>query len=128
MPKRSLYLWVCTNVRPEDHPLGSCGAKGSQRMLEQLKQAIADAGLKKRMRACGSTCLDLCWVGPAAAVSGQTLSAAQQPICIGKLNIENPKEFIAELAESLDSDDPHALERVLAAYQLNPNDFDRPKP
>lgn len=68
MPKRERYLWVCTNERPENHPMGSCARKGSVALQAALKQACNDRGMKNRVRVCGSTCLDLCWVGNAVAV------------------------------------------------------------
>lgn len=68
MPKRQRYLWVCTNERPEGHPSGSCARTGSRELLADLKKAANAAGLKDTVRVCGSTCLDLCWVGNAVAV------------------------------------------------------------
>jgi (2Fe-2S) ferredoxin len=68
MPKRAHYLWVCTNERAAGHPLGSCAMRGSLGLLAALKQEVATRGLRDRLRVCGSTCLDLCWEGPAIAV------------------------------------------------------------
>jgi (2Fe-2S) ferredoxin len=64
MPFRQRYLFVCTNRRPEGHPKGSCAAKGSEELLVSLKEALAQRGVSKLVvRACASSCLDLCESG-----------------------------------------------------------------
>jgi (2Fe-2S) ferredoxin len=68
MPKRERYLWVCTNERPENHPMGSCARKGSRALLDALKRGVAERGLRERVRVCASSCLDVCWAGMAIAV------------------------------------------------------------
>ncbi len=69
MAKRKHYLFVCTNRRPGDSPKGSCANSGSEAVLDALKQAIFERGLAKtEIRACGSTCLDVCHQGPTIAV------------------------------------------------------------
>lgn len=68
MPKRERYVWVCTNRRPEGNPKGSCAQKGSEALQVALKDAVAIAGMHKRVRVMTSGCLDLCWVGCSIAV------------------------------------------------------------
>ena len=69
MAKRRHYLFVCTNRRPADSPKGSCANSGSEAVLDALKQGIFERGLAKtEIRACGSTCLDVCHMGPTIAV------------------------------------------------------------
>jgi (2Fe-2S) ferredoxin len=64
MPFRQRYLFVCTNRRPDGHPKGSCAAKGSEEMVVKLKEALARRGVAKDIvRACSSSCLDLCETG-----------------------------------------------------------------
>lgn len=64
MPFRQRYLFVCTNRRPDGHPKGSCAQKGSEELLVELKNAIARRGAAREIvRACGSSCLDLCESG-----------------------------------------------------------------
>jgi (2Fe-2S) ferredoxin len=64
MPFRSRYLFVCTNRRPDGHPKGSCAEKGSEEVLLLLKEALAKRGVAKDVvRACSSSCLDLCESG-----------------------------------------------------------------
>jgi (2Fe-2S) ferredoxin len=55
---------VCTNRRPDGHPKGSCAEKGSEEAVSRLKEALAKRGINKDLvRACSSSCLDLCEVG-----------------------------------------------------------------
>jgi (2Fe-2S) ferredoxin len=64
MPFRKRYLFVCTNRRPDEHPKGSCAAKGSEELVAKLKQALATRGIAKDVvRACSSSCLDMCETG-----------------------------------------------------------------
>jgi (2Fe-2S) ferredoxin len=64
MPHRQRYLFVCTNRRPDGHPKGSCAQKGSEAIVPALKEALAKLGVAKDgVRACSSSCLDLCETG-----------------------------------------------------------------
>jgi (2Fe-2S) ferredoxin len=64
MPHRQRYLFVCINRRPEGHAKGSCADKGSEAVVPALKEALAQRGVAKDMvRACSSSCLDLCETG-----------------------------------------------------------------
>jgi (2Fe-2S) ferredoxin len=69
MPQRQRYLFVCVNRRPDGNPKGSCAEAGSEALHAALKQEVFQRGLARtEVRACSSSCLDLCWVGPAIAV------------------------------------------------------------
>ncbi|HSO35469.1 MAG TPA: (2Fe-2S) ferredoxin domain-containing protein [Labilithrix sp.] len=63
MPHRDRYLFICTNRREEGNPKGSCAQKGSEELVKALKGALLARGLAKSMRACSSSCLDLCEIG-----------------------------------------------------------------
>jgi (2Fe-2S) ferredoxin len=64
MPHRKRYLFLCINRRPDDNPKGSCAQKGSEALLPLLKEALARRGAAKDIvRACTSSCLDLCETG-----------------------------------------------------------------
>ncbi|HZU82098.1 MAG TPA: (2Fe-2S) ferredoxin domain-containing protein [Polyangiaceae bacterium] len=64
MPFRQRYLFVCINRRPDGHPKGSCAEKGSEAIVLKLKEALALRGVAKDVvRACSSSCLDLCETG-----------------------------------------------------------------
>lgn len=69
MAKRQRYIFVCTNRRADDHPTGSCAAKGSEEIVLELKRLLKDQGLaKEAVRACSASCLDVCWKGVTIAV------------------------------------------------------------
>ncbi len=69
MPQRERYLFVCTNRRPDDHPKGSCGHRGADEVLRELKGELARRGLAEaQARACASGCLDQCASGVAVLV------------------------------------------------------------
>ena len=62
-------LFVCVNRRPDGTPKGSCAARGAVEVHTKLKAMLKDCGLGgTEVRACTSSCLDTCWVGPAIAV------------------------------------------------------------
>jgi len=59
--KRVVY--VCTNVREEDgRP--ACGLRGSEEICARLKEEVKKRGLKGKIRAMKSGCMDFCEVGP----------------------------------------------------------------
>jgi (2Fe-2S) ferredoxin len=68
MPHRDRYLFVCINRRPDGDPKGSCAEKGSEKIADDLKAAIAKLGAQKRIRSCRSSCLDLCESGVSIVV------------------------------------------------------------
>jgi (2Fe-2S) ferredoxin len=64
MPFRQRYLFVCINRRPDGHPKGCCAEKGSESVVLALKEALAKRGVAKEVvRACSSSCLDMCETG-----------------------------------------------------------------
>ncbi len=69
MSQRKHYLFVCVNRRPDGTPKGSCAARGALEVHEKLKGMLKVRGLAEaEVRACTSSCLDTCWVGPVIAV------------------------------------------------------------
>ena len=70
MSKRKRYLFVCTNRRPAGTPKGCCAGRGSEALHQALKTEIALRGLAAtELRACTSSCTDVCWAGPIVHVS-----------------------------------------------------------
>ena len=92
MPFRERYLFVCTNRRPDGHPKGSCAEKGSEEILGRLKEELARRGVAKDLvRACGSTCLDLCETG---------VTVLQEPahVVYGRVVLSDVEEIAAAAA------------------------------
>jgi (2Fe-2S) ferredoxin len=70
MAQRKRYLFVCVNRRAPGTPKGSCATRGAEALHASLKAEIAARGLAKtEVRACTSSCLDVCWAGPAIMVA-----------------------------------------------------------
>lgn len=68
MPHFERHVFVCTNRRDPDNPKGSCAQKGSEAICEAFKKEMHALGLKGRMRANASGCLDQCARGPSVVV------------------------------------------------------------
>jgi (2Fe-2S) ferredoxin len=62
------HVFICTNQRPPDHARGCCDPSGAESLHRAFKKAIAERGLKGRMRANRSGCLDQCEHGPTVVV------------------------------------------------------------
>ena len=107
MPQRERYLWICINERPPENPKGSCAAKGSKELQEALKKGIATRGLRLKVRACESSCLDLCWVGPSIAVM-------PDQVFYGRVKHEDVGEILDSLEQGT----------VVERLRLSPEDFD----
>ena len=68
MPKPERHVLVCTNERPADSPKGSCAAKGSLALYDQLKGMTKERGLGKRVIVSKASCLKHCSRGITLAV------------------------------------------------------------
>lgn len=68
MPLFERHLFICTNERDASASRPSCLPKGSKHLKAAFKDAIQDAGLKHRVRANESGCLDQCEHGPVVVV------------------------------------------------------------
>ena len=62
------HVFICTNQRDDGHPRGSCGTARGEALQKAFKQALADHGLARRIRANKSGCLDQCEHGPTVVV------------------------------------------------------------
>ena len=63
----SCHVFCCTNVRPENHPRGSCARKNSVDLRDYMKEKAKGLGLKS-VRINSSGCLDRCELGPAMVI------------------------------------------------------------
>ncbi len=67
MPGFERHMFICTNQRDIDART-SCGHKNSRALKDAFKDAVKAAGLKGRVRAQESGCLDQCEHGPTVVV------------------------------------------------------------
>jgi (2Fe-2S) ferredoxin len=90
VPHRQRYLFVCINRRPDDNPKGSCAQKGSEALVPALKSALKERGVAEVVRACSTSCLDLCETGA---------SIVQEPdhVAYGNVKLED----VAEIADAV---------------------------
>jgi (2Fe-2S) ferredoxin len=108
MPQRQHYLFVCINRRPDGAPKGSCAARGSVEIHTALKEELGKRGLAKaEVRACTSSCLDVCWVGP-------TIAVEPDGFFYGNVSLADVPEIVRALEEGT------RVDRLV----LPPEDFD----
>ena len=62
------HIFICTNDRGEDSSRKSCGSCGGMDLRKELVKMINDNGLKGKVRANKSGCLDVCEYGPAVVI------------------------------------------------------------
>jgi (2Fe-2S) ferredoxin len=109
MSERKRYLFVCTNRRPHGTPKGSCATRGADALYAALKSEIAARGLAQtEVRACTSSCLDVCWAGPVVAVT-------PDKIFYGRVRQEDVGEIVDALAK----------DEVVERLRLPVADFDQ---
>jgi (2Fe-2S) ferredoxin len=109
--QRKRLLFVCVNRRPDGAPKGSCAARGSVEVHEKLKAMLKERGLAAvEARACTSSCLDTCWVGPSIAVE-------PDHYYYGRVTVADLPEIVDALAAG------RRVERLV----LGPEDFVEPK-
>lgn len=72
-----LHVFFCTNRRPEGHPVGSCGAKDSERLRNLMKKRVEELGLAD-IRINGAGCMGRCAEGPTVVVYPEGIWYAPQ--------------------------------------------------
>ncbi len=108
MAQRKRYLFVCVNRRPDGVAKGSCAARGAVAIHEALKAGAKERGLAKtEVRPCTSSCLDICWAGPAVAVE-------PDGYFYGRVTLEDVPTILNALASGT------RVERLI----LGPEEFD----
>ncbi len=64
------HVFVCANRRPDGHPKGSCGTKGSERLRDYMKARAKELQIP-RIRINSAGCLDRCEYGPCLVIYPQ---------------------------------------------------------
>lgn len=109
MAERKRYLFVCVNRRPHGTAKGSCATRGAEALHAALKIEIASRGLAQtEVRACTSSCLDVCWAGPVIAVTPDR-------VFYGRVRTEDVPEIVDALAKG----------EVVERLRLPAADFDQ---
>lgn len=99
---------MCTNRRPPGTPKGSCAGRDAEAVHAALKAGLAQKGLAAtEVRACTSSCLDVCWAGPVVAVS-------PTDVFYGRVTVEDVPELVEAFAAG----------RVVDRLLLPASDFD----
>ncbi len=66
--KFAKHIFICTNDRGENSSRQSCGSCGGLDIRMKFVKLINDSGLKGKVRANKSGCLDICEQGPAIVI------------------------------------------------------------
>jgi (2Fe-2S) ferredoxin len=64
MPGFEKHIFFCGNQRIAGHPRGCCDPHGNAELQKRFKKKLAERGLRGRVRANQSGCLDQCEHGP----------------------------------------------------------------
>ena len=111
MAQRKRSLYVCVNRRPDGTPKGSCAARGASELHARLKELLKQRGMAGlEVRACTSSCLDVCWAGPSIAVE-------PDHYVYGRVKLEDAEAIVEGLASGT------RVERLV----LQPSDFEEPR-
>ncbi len=101
MKRFEKHIFVCENVRPQNHPRGCCSEKGSVQLRDYLKKRIKELGINSDIRVNSSGCLDACEFGPSIVVY-------PEQIWYGGVSMEDVEEIIqSHLIQN------HPVERLL---------------
>ncbi|HEV2172497.1 MAG TPA: (2Fe-2S) ferredoxin domain-containing protein [Nitrospira sp.] len=68
MPKFEKHIFVCGNQRPPGSARGCCDPDGKAELQKLFKDKLKERGLKGKVRANQSGCLDQCEHGPTVVV------------------------------------------------------------
>ena len=67
-PKYDKHIFICINERDENNPKGDCTRCGGKDIRLKFVQLINQHGLKGKVRANKSGCLDACELGAAVVI------------------------------------------------------------
>lgn len=81
------HLFVCTNLRPESDPRGSCAARGGEAVKDKFKEVMKARGLKGSMRPNAAGCLDQC-------AQGVTCVVYPEAVWYGKVTVDDVEEIV----------------------------------
>jgi (2Fe-2S) ferredoxin len=68
VPRVHTHFLVCTNTRPDGHPLPSCGPRGGGAVFAAFTRELAQRGFPKGVKVTATGCLTPCQHGPNVVV------------------------------------------------------------
>jgi (2Fe-2S) ferredoxin len=83
------HVFICTNRREPGNPKGDCASKGSEEVRGEFKRLLHERGLKGRMRANASGCLDYC-------AHGVTVVVYPEQVWYGGVRVEDVGAIVEE--------------------------------
>ena len=87
MPKFQRHIFVCTNQREPGSARGCCDQAGQAELQKAFKRKLAELGLKGKVRANKSGCLDQCEHGPNVVVYPEA-------VWYGGVHLEDVEEIV----------------------------------
>lgn len=87
MSRFERHLFICENIRDASDERGCCAAKGSPELRQAFKRAVKERGLRGKVRANASGCLDACEFGPSMVVY-------PEGVWYGGVNLEDVTEIV----------------------------------
>lgn len=63
MARPEFHIFLCGQRRPEGHPRGSCGAKGSEALYNAFAQVLIKHNLNNRIALTSTGCIGPCQAG-----------------------------------------------------------------
>ena len=83
------HIFICTNERPPPSTRPSCGEEQGLELVKAFKKALVERGLKGRLRAQKSGCLDACDYGP-------TVVVYPEGTYYGQVKLQDVEEIVEE--------------------------------
>ncbi len=83
------HIFVCNNQREPGSARGCCAPEGKSELHGRLKDLVAEAGLKARVRANKAGCLDQCEHGPVIVVY-------PEQVWYGGVGVDDLEEIVRE--------------------------------
>ena len=88
-PHFDRHVFVCVNRREPGNPKGCCAEKGGEEVRDAFKRLLHERGLKGRIRANASGCLDQC-------ARGVTVVVYPEQVWYGGVRVDDVPEIVEQ--------------------------------
>ena len=85
-PRYKKHIFICINERNQNNPRGDCSRCGGKEIRTKFVQLINQYGLKGKIRANKTGCLDVCELGAVVVIYPNN-------ICYARVTIEDIEEI-----------------------------------